>query len=526
VFTGDDYIMNTIKEIVNQWKDLKLKLAFEGILVGFFSGFIVVFYRLILEKAEKLRNNFITIINGNISLIIIWFILLIFLAIVVGLMLKKDPMIGGSGIPQVEGILAGKLSMNWFSVLIRKFIGGTICIGAGLSVGREGPSIQLGAAAAQGLSKILRRSKMEEKYLITSGASAGLAAAFNAPLAGTMFCLEEMHKHFSPLILLSSMSSALTADFISKYFFGLKPVFSFGNLDALPLSMYGYLVLLGIVIGLFGVFYNSTTMKTLEIYNKIKFLKSEYKPLIPFIISGLLVFILPEVLGGGHNLVESLTSNNFTIKFLFILLICKFIFSMISFGSGVPGGIFFPLLVLGALTGCIYGNILSHYFNVNPVFINNFIIFAMAGYFSAIVRAPITGSILITEMTGSFSHLLSLSIVSIIAYVVADVLKSEPIYESLLNRILKNSSNSKDNSTNTEALNNTIIEIPVFIDSDIDGKMVKDLNLPQNCLLIGIKRGKKELIPRGNSKIYAGDYLLVLLKESYEPIIKNELLNL
>ena len=509
--------MNSISTLLSQLRQMKLKLALEGMIIGLISGLIVVFYRLILEKAEHFRQF---IFSSDISIwhIIGWFTLLILTALFVGKLMIKDPMICGSGIPQVEGILSNKLKINPVSVLIRKFIGGTLCIGAGLSVGREGPSIQLGAAAAQCVSQLTKRSKVEEKYLISSGASAGLAAAFNAPLAGVLFSLEEVHKHFSPLVLISAMSASLTADFVSKNFFGLKPVFHFESVQAIPLDHYWLIIILGILTGVCGVFYNRTIKTTLENYDKLSWIKKQYHPLIPFLLAGILFFILPQILGGGHSLVESLIDGSFTIKMLLVLLLAKFIFSMISFGSGVPGGIFFPLLVLGALTGSIFGNIAVQLRLIDETFIQNFIILAMAGYFTAIVRAPITGSILITEMTGSFTHLLSLSLTSLIAYTVAECLKSEPVYDYLLSRQLEGSEPIETSQ------NKIIIEIPIFTDSHMDGHPVRDLALPEDCLLIAVKRGSDEIIPRGNTNLLAGDYLIVLLKESIAASVQDDLI--
>lgn len=514
---------NDTYSTLSHFHNFRLKLMIEGIFVGILSGFLIVLYRITLEKAEELRQKFILDFNGNIKLIGIWFIFLIIAAYIVGLLIKSEPMISGSGIPQVEGILTRKISMNWLPVVVKKFIGGVISIGAGLSLGREGPSIQLGAAVGQGVSRVFKRIKIEEKYLITSGASAGLAAAFNAPLAGVMFALEEVHKHFSPLILLSAMSASLTADFISKYFFGLKPVFNFENIIPMPLESYGYIILLGVIVGVFGVIYNYTLLKAQNIYAKQKWLSVKFRPMIPFLIAGVLALILPEVLGGGHPIIESLIHGSFSIKVLLIILLGKFIFSMISYGSGAPGGIFFPLLVLGALTGAIYGNVLVNFFGFNPEFVNNFIILAMAGYFTAIVRAPITGSILITEMTGSFSHLLSLSVISIVAYLVADLLKSEPIYESLLDRLLKN--NGKE-QTSGDSKDKLILEVPVCLDCEMDGKEIKDLDLPSDCLLVGIRRGEKEIIPNGSTTIHSGDYLLVLVNENKAALTNEELLKI
>lgn len=519
----DNSHKNDTLNILSHWQNFRIKVLIEGIIVGFFAGLLIVLYRIVLEKAEEFRNYIFSLDISRYKLIPIWFLVLIVSAYIVGRLIKSEPLISGSGIPQVEGILIGKIRMNWLPVIIKKFIGGVISIGAGLSLGREGPSIQLGAAVGQGISRIFKRIKFEEKYLITSGASAGLAAAFNAPLAGVMFALEEVHKHFSPIILLSAMSASLTADFVSKHFFGLKPVFSFHNVTALPLDKYGYIILLGIIVGVFGVLYNYTLLKTQYIYGKQKWLPIKYRPMIPFLASGVLILLLPQVLGGGHSLIDSLNNGNFTVKMLLVILIFKFLFSMVSYGSGAPGGIFFPLLVLGALTGAIYGNLIVHLTGLDPKFISNFIMLAMAGYFTAIVRAPITGSILITEMTGSFSNLLSLTVISLVAYVVADLLKSEPIYESLLERLLKNNGQYEfDGQSN----NKVLLEIPVCLASAMDGKKIKELKLPNHCLLVGVRRGEKEIIPKGNTSIRSGDCLIVLVDEYNAADTNEELLEM
>ena len=136
----------------------------------------------------------------------------------------------------------------------------------------------------------------------------------------------------------------------------------------------------------------------------------------------------------------------------------------------------------------------------------------MAGYFTAIVKAPITGSLLITEMTGSFSHLLSLSVVSITAYLTADLLKSDAIYETLLARFIKENKKNIIEESNQKV----IIEVAVRMGSHIDQKQIMDIQWPKSCLLVGIRRGRNELIPKGNTKIFAGDYLIVLTDKKDE----------
>jgi H+/Cl- antiporter ClcA len=428
-------------------------------------------------------------------------------------------MISGSGIPQVEGLLLRHFNMNWWKTLICKFVGGIISIGAGLSLGREGPSIQIGAVVGKGYCSIFKRIKLEEKFLITSGASAGLAAAFNAPLAGVIFSLEEIHKNFSPVVLTSALTASITADFISKYFFGLKPVFDIQNISPLPLSHYHYIILLGIILGVFGTIFNKSLLKTQDLYSMMKWLPSQMKPVLPFITAGILGFVLPQVLGGGHELIDSMIHENLSLKLLLLILLVKFLFTMLSYGSGAPGGIFLPLLVLGALAGSIYGNALVNMFSLNPDYVKNLIILAMAGYFSAIVKSPITGSILITEMTGSFSHLLSIAIISIVAYITSDMLGSKPIYESLLERMDSKGIGEFQGDSNTKV----IIETAVCLGSTLEGKLVKELKWPSNCLLVAVKRGNNEIIPRGDTQILAGDCLMTLANENIASEIREKL---
>lgn len=501
---------NTYNSLLH-WHSFRLKLVFEGICVGILTGLVVVLYRFALERAGVLLTEVYRDLSQRPWLIPIWVGAMVGIGYGVGLMVKYEPMISGSGIPQVEGVLLRKLDMQWWKVILGKFSGGVLTIGAGLSMGREGPSVQLGAAVGQGFSRVFKRIKIEEKYLITSGASAGLAAAFNAPLAGVMFALEEVHKNFSPLILLSALSAALSSDFVTSQFFGLKPVFDFTNLTILPLRSYAFIVVLGVIVGVLGVVFNKTLLRTQDLYAGQKWVPKRFWIIIPLLVSIGLGFVLPQVLGGGHELIASLvTAGNFPFIILLALLVGKFLFTMLSFGSGAPGGIFLPLLTIGAVIGNIYGVLLVQFFHFGNGFVSNFIILAMAGYFTAVVRAPITGTILITEMTGSFNHLLSLALVSIVAYIVADLLGSKPIYESLLEKILRKQGGG---AVLGDEGAKSILEFTVCMGSLLDGKRIKEIKWPSHCLLVSVKRGKQEVIPKGDTVICPGDFLVVLTNE-------------
>ncbi len=170
-----------------------------------------------------------------------------------------------------------------------------------------------------------------------------------------------------------------------------------------------------------------------------------------------------------------------------------------------------PLLVIGALTGDIYGNVIVNYLHADPLYITNFIVFAMAAYFSAIVKAPITGSILITEMTGSFHHLLALITISMTAYVITDILNSKPIYEELLHRRL--AKNKQQDFCGTNQGNKVIIETDVCFGSQLEGRKIKDVKWPLHCLIVNIRRGDTEIIPNGETLIRAQDNIYALIDE-------------
>ena len=424
----------------DMWKRARripVMLITEGLCVGLIGGFIVLLYRVALTFAGNWLIKILSYIKGNPFRCAVWFLILMALAWIVGRLVKWEPMISGSGIPQVEGEVSGRLSQNWKRVLPAKFAGGFLCMLGGLSLGREGPSIQLGAMAGQGISRALGRGKREEKFLMACGASAGLSAAFHAPLAGMMFAVEEIHKTFSIPILLPVMTASVTADYIASHILGLDPVFHFQITEYLPQNYYWLLILLGILVGVSGVFYNWGMLKAQELYHKIPLLKETGRLLIAFLTAGVLGLVMPSVLGSGSGLIVSLTKGEMVLGMVVLTLVVKFLFSAVSFGSGAPGGIFFPLLILGALLGAVFAMTGAEFFGLDPVYINNFVLLGMTGFFTAIVRAPLTGIILLFEMTGSISQMLSLSIVSVTAYIVATLMRSEPIYDSLLKRILK-----------------------------------------------------------------------------------------
>lgn len=493
---------------------LKYSMIFYSFIIGIVSGLIIVVYRILGEVLLKYMVNIYNTAKTEPLQMAGVFALLIIAAVFVAFCVRKEPDISGSGIPQVEGVVTRRLKTNWAKVLVFKFFGGITALAAGLSVGREGPSIQMGAAVGAILSQKAGRMDHERKYLLTSGASAGLAAAFNAPLAGVMFALEEVHKNFSPVVLLSAMTSAVTADMVAKSVFGIVPALEFRTLSKMPLKYYWSLAVLGVLMGLSSYVFNHGVIKAKHIYKKLP-VSIEFKIMIPFIFSGIIGMTLPVLIGGGHAIIEELSFAKFGVLTILTFLIIKYLFTFVSFGSGVPGGIFFPLLGLGAMLGSAFGLLCVNYLSVPTEYLLNFAVLAMAAHFAAIVKAPITGIILIFEMTGSFEQLLPLSVVVFTAMVTSDLLGVEPVYDMLLEDILHNKKEAKGIKEEENLKDKkTLLELSVHLGSKVENKPVSELNLPSNCLLVSVQRGSSEIIPRGKTKILAGDMLLVMVNQS------------
>lgn len=372
-----------------------------GIIVGLIVGIIVGSFRFLIEKGFHLIQGVYQdqgYLVRNLFVLVLFYILICWLS---AKLTRSEKDIKGSGIPQVEAELKGLMSLNWWGILWKKYVLGILAIASGLMLGREGPSIQLGAVGGKGIAKWLKSSPVEERSLIASGAAAGLAAAFNAPIAALLFVVEEVYHHFSRFFWVSTLAASIV-----------------------------------------------------------------------------------------------------------------FIWSMISYGSGLPGGIFLPILALGSLLGALVGVICVNLGLVSQEQFPIFVILGMSGYFGAISKAPLTAMILVTEMVGDIRNLMPLGLVTLVSYIIMDLLKGTPVYEAMLEKMLPEEVSSEGEVT--------LIEIPVS--DKIAGKQVHELNLPHNVLITTqVHNGKSQTV-NGSTRMYLGDMIHLVIPKSEIGKVKDLLL--
>lgn len=504
--------MNTKKQNTMRKIEQKNKEAFylivRGLEVGVASGLITVLYRYFLTLSEGWLMDVLDYVKGNVARISVWLILLGVLGVFVAMINHFEPMASGSGIPQTTGEVKGHFSPSWWRVIIAKLVGGTTSVFAGLSLGREGPSVQLGGMAAKGVARVTKADKTTELRMISCGAGAGMASAFNAPLAGTMFVLEEIHHTFDKSILCMGIVASVTADFVSKIFFGQSTTFPYDTMN-IPLRWYWLLVLLGTVLGLCGCAYNIIMLKAQELFKRLDKIPSYVKLAVVFVISGVVGIFLPQVLCGGHSMVELLMTEQPTIAFMLLLVVAKFIFGTVCFASGAPGGTLYPLCILGTYIGAIFGSSAIGIFGLNEGLWQEFVVVGMAGLFASIVRAPITGIILVFELTGNMSNLLPLAVTAFTSYAVANLLGVEPFYEALLGRIASSDSHGEFNRRSEKVIKSFVIPLG----SSLDGKKIKEIEWGRHALIITVERGEESITPSGDVVLHSGDELVFLVSQ-------------
>lgn len=483
-------------------------LVIRGLEVGLAAGLIAVLYRYLLQFAESGLYNIIDYVKGSAIKVVIWLAFLGLLGVFVSYITKWEPNAAGSGIPQVNGEVKGKLSPKWWSVILAKLVGGTASVFAGLSLGREGPSVQLGGMAGKGMARITKADKTTEIRMISCGAGAGMAAAFNAPLAGIMFVLEEIHHSFDKNILSMGIVATVVADYVSKLFFGQSTIFHYDTVT-FPLKDYWILILLGIILGFSGCAYTLIMLKAQSLYKKLAKIPQQIKLPIVFIISGIVGLVMPQILCGGHSMEKELMETQLTIAMMFWLLIAKFIFGAFCFASGAPGGTLYPLCILGTYLGAAFGSIAINITDLPAGLWEEFAVIGMAGFFSSTVKSPITGVVLVFELTGNMNNFLPLVTVALISYAVSNLLGSEPIYEALLARLTP-ADTTKEFTRRSEKVIKSFV-IPTG--SDLDHKKIKDIDWGKHALIVTVERGEESITPTGNTELISGDEVVFLVSQ-------------
>ncbi|SAK87900.1 voltage-gated ClC-type chloride channel ClcB [Caballeronia temeraria] len=421
-------------------------LAAASVVVGAATGAIGVMFRFALERGDAWRNAFIAWAHAGHEAAIVLVILATAsaAALATWLVARFAPMASGSGIPHVEAVLHGKVPPAPLVLIPIKFVGGALAIGAGLALGREGPTVQMGASIAHAIGTCLRRNIGDCRVLLAAGAGAGLATAFNAPIAGAVFVLEELMRRFDTRTAVAALGASASAIAMARLLHGDLPDF---HLPAQPFpgfEMTGAHLVFGALLGLLGAVYCRVILWTLDAAESIappsSVRRATARAAAIGAAVGLLAWFAPDLAGGGDALTERALLGAGTVASVMAMFAVRFVLGPVSYAAGTPGGLFAPMLTLGAQAGLVFGRVCLDWF---PGMADatggtaTFAVVGMAAFFVAVVRAPVTGIVLVTEMTASFTLLLPMLTACFTAMIVPMLLHVPPIYDSLGERAAK-----------------------------------------------------------------------------------------
>ena len=420
-----------------RWANRSL-LALEGTLTGVACAFVICLFRLSRDSAAPVIATWLSSWKEHWYTAPLWLFILVAAARFLGWLVGRVPLISGSGIPQTELIVRGRLHISrreWLRILPAKFAGCLISTLGGLSLGREGPCIQMGAATAALLTGLWDRFWFSGHIHIAAGAAAGMTAAFGSPVAGLLFVFEEMKSRFTWGGFIAVGCAVASAEMVTRFLFGFGLVFPFADMQAPGLAELWLLPVMGVLMGAAGVLYNKALLGTKNFEAAHTPLSQNWRILPPMLIAFALAFVCPAVLGGGEDLAGSLIrfagEPSAVLRTLLLLACLKTAFSLLSYTGNVPGGILMPMLCIGALLGALCGQAALGAGLVDETSWQSFIIYGMAGFFVSMVRVPLTGIALVTEMSGALCCLPGAFVVAFIASWTADALRCPPVYDSL-----------------------------------------------------------------------------------------------
>ncbi len=425
-------------------------LAMGAIAAGAWAGLLVSAFRLALRFADRWREHVVDATHhlpAAIGLLLVAGGVTACVTVAAWVVRRYSPFATGSGIPQVEAALGRTLRFVPLARLILvKFVGGVLAIGAGLALGPEGPSVQMGAAGARIVGDAMRRPWRDVRALIAAGAGAGLAAAFNAPIAGAVFVLEELERRFERRTAVAAIGASSAAILVSRLLLGNAPLFhvaisprAYSGTGPLPYAAaatWPIHLALGALVGVAAALYNRLILLVADVSERIGRHPGEAHAAWIGAAVGIVAWIAPGLVGSGSDMTTQLLAGGLAATAIPAYFVVRYALGVLSHSAFTPGGLFAPLLLLGAQLGLACG-LLAHAalpgLAIDPL---SFAVVGMAAFFAGVVRAPVTGIVLVIEMTAAFTSLLPMLAASFAALTVAQWMGSVPIYDALRSRVL------------------------------------------------------------------------------------------
>lgn len=417
---------------VRSFRRLSLLLCCAAV-VGAGTGFLAGMFRLVLEAGANARELLLAALNGwgFAGLAVFAACGMLATSIAAWIVVRFAPTAAGSGIPRVQSVLEGELPPAPGVVIPVKFVAASLGISSGLALGREGPSVQMGTSLSYYLGKILKQDQDDCRSLMIAGGAAGLAAAFNAPLAGAVFAIEVLLRRFEASSVLATLMAVLLASITAGWLVGNEMDYPVGELAAPPPSFLLLFGCVGIAIGLLSVVYNVVVAAGIQHAGAV--LKIDYRFRAAGIgaVAMIVAWHFPWLVGGGDGLAREALAGSGSFVVVSLVIVARLTLIILSVSAGVPGGLLAPLLSLGAQAGLWTGLLIVSFWPQLQIENVAFAVVGMAGLFAGTIRAPITAFVLVVEVTGASQLAAPLLITCVLASATASALGNRPLLDTL-----------------------------------------------------------------------------------------------
>ena len=487
-------------------KNLLLPCLVFSVVAGFFTAIIVTAFKLLAEWVIHLSTTAYTAVRENPE----WLPVLILGAAAIGLLasllLSFSHSCRGGGIPTSIAAIRGIVSFKWVAAIFLLPISALLTYLAGLPLGTEGPCVQMGTAVGDGISRCLGREKHKgwRRYVMTGGASAGFSVVTASPISAIIFAMEELHKHFSPLLLgvasMSVISAHVTAHGLAAIGIGEVEFLHIPELEALPFPLLFAPLLVGVISG-------GTSILFTRLYHVIDHLlhaalrRLTVKIVLPilFAITAVVGFFFAEALGSGHSIIDALSTRGALWYMIILVFLVRAIGMMVSNTSGATGGVFLPTLAFGAIIGALCADALISLGWIGEEHYLVIVVLGISAFLGATSRIPLTAAVFAVEALGGINNVLPIVIATTTSLLIIEASGLEDFTDTMIHAKMRKITKGKKPLT---------VDVPLTVapGSFVVGKELRDVLWPNSCVVVSFKR-----VPHndGHFGISEGDIITV-----------------
>ena len=517
---------------MNKYKNYFINLIFPAVIFGSVTGIltavVITLYKLCAKHVIAASEAGYHFLRENLLWVIPVLAVLVGVAFLFTWIYRRAPHLMGGGIPTSIGMLRGILPCRWISNLVGLFFMSLTSFLIGVPLGNEGPSVQMGAAVGQGSVRTMaKKHRAWNRYSMTGGACAGFSIATGAPISGVLFAIEEAHQRISPMILIVAATSVLAGGITTDI---LAPLFSvstslFPKLDLITLHAKDIWIPLavGIVMGLFAVlFLRYYTVVSALWKKKLKRVPLAWKIFSVFALTVLFGLISYSFISTGHELILHLFEARQTLLMLLLILVVRSTLTLFANTNGITGGIFLPLLTLGAVAASVMGQIFSHLFGLGEPYYVLIMVLGITGCIAGMMKMPLTAIVFAVEALSCYDNILYVIIVAVTAFIITEIFGAHSINDT----VLEDRAHAQNEGKEFRVIDTFVTVQPGTF---AVGKQIRDIFWPRNLFVLSVQHGKKhgaEVDEHGGKEIREGDILHVRYSTYEEEKTAEELMDI